>query len=672
MKSKKTGSVEAPPAPRVRLSIGVTGHRDSNAAFAANRTQIETALSRIFEAISAAVVAEPAHLGAQAAAPTRLHSMLVDGADQIAAELALAHGWELVAPLPFGTALNVAINASPSNPDDARALLAGADAADPVVSARARALREFSANARLFELADGDALLSEHYLAALAAPHDPALAQRFAGESSRRVALAAAVLIEQSDIIVGIWDGVTTSLVGGTGHTIERSLETGAPVVWVDPRAPERWRILRAPESLATLGASSSDDRDAALAALVRAALRPSGGTSSRHGAPDAGMPALDAERWRPRSDPLWHAYRRVEAMFGGEKGRSPFRRLRQSYESPDAIGAGSGAMLLAAVRALPGGDEDFAAKVEVDVLKRFAWSDGISARLSDTYRGGMTANFVLSAFAIIAGIAYLPFATSDEKAIFASVEFSLLAAILAITWLGQSRRWHGRWFETRRVAEYFRHSPILLALGVARPPGRWPKGTETSWPEWYARHGLRDVGLPRVAVTAAFLRVWLRDLLDGHVVSQRDYHFAKAKRLTNVHRNLDRLSEFSFQLAVVSVALFLALTVGVWASLVSATALHGATKTFTFLGVLLPTFGAAIAGIRYFGDFERFAAISEVTAEKLDAVHKRIEFLLAAPDAALDYGRAADLAHAADDIVVSEIENWQAVFGGKHITVPV
>lgn len=45
---------------------------------------------------------------------------------------------------------------------------------------------------------------------------------------------------------------------------------------------------------------------------------------------------------------------------------------------------------------------------------------------------------------------------------------------------------------------------------------------------------------------------------------------------------------------------------------------------------------------------------------------------LLAAPDAQIDYGRVADLARAADDAVVSEIESWQAVFGGKNVTVPV
>jgi hypothetical protein len=86
----------------------------------------------------------------------------------------------------------------------------------------------------------------------------------------------------------------------------------------------------------------------------------------------------------------------------------------------------------------------------------------------------------------------------------------------------------------------------------------------------------------------------------------------------------------------------------------------------------LFPTFGAAIAGIRYFGDFDRFSAISEVTAEKLDAIHSRARLLADAPNARLHYGVVNALMHAADDVVVSEIENWQSVFGGKNINVPV
>ncbi|MEY2757589.1 MAG: hypothetical protein RIR33_1367, partial [Pseudomonadota bacterium] len=92
----------------------------------------------------------------------------------------------------------------------------------------------------------------------------------------------------------------------------------------------------------------------------------------------------------------------------------------------------------------------------------------------------------------------------------------------------------------------------------------------------------------------------------------------------------------------------------------------------FTFLGVALPTFGGAIAGIRYFGDFERFSSISDVTSERLTAIHMRITQLLESPVDAVEYGQVADLARAVDDVVVGEIESWQAVFAGKHVAVPV
>lgn len=665
----------APPPPRIRLSLGVTGHRESNAAFAANRAAIEATLTAIFDAIEAAVAAEPPLLGPDSLAPTRLHSMLVDGLDQMASNQALARGWELVAPLPFGRALNAAINAHPETVEEARWLLTGAGECGAATRARANVIADLAAKSRLFELADRDETIAALYLARLEEPTNVARVQAYSFQTSERVALAARVLIEQSDLIIGVWDGASTSFVGGTGHTIALALDLGAPVVWIDARAPERWRILHAPESLAVImaGAPADPHRDEALALLVQDALKPTPGKHhDAHHSPVSGLKALDAERWRSRSNPVWHGYRRVEALFGADDLKGRLRNLTQTYETPDEIASGGGSGLLAAAGALPGQDAGYVGRIRTDVLRRFAWADGISARLSDTYRGGMILSFMFSAFAIVGGIAYLPFASSHEKWMFALFELALLAGILAITFVGQLRRWHGRWFETRRVAEYFRHAPILLMLGVARPTGRWPRGAHTSWPEWYARHGLRDIGLPPVQVTPAYLRGALRDLLLDHVVRQRDYHRYKARRLANAHHRLDKVSEMLFTLAVVSVSLYLALKAGGSLHLIDKEIASGLSYLFTFLGVLLPTFGGAIAGIRYFGDFERFSAISEVTAEKLDAVAGRIELLLTGPDTALDYARAAELAHAADDIVVSEIENWQAVFGGKHITVPV
>lgn len=646
-------SITATPPPSIRLSIGVTGHRAGNAAFVSNRIAIEAALAEVLDVIETAAT--------KMTGIVRLHCLLSDGVDQLAARSGLARGWELVAPLPFGRNLNVAINAAPTSVADAQALIAGDDTTDFATQARAQAIRELCAKARCFELSERDDLLTRLYVEKLGAPADLVAAQAFAARCSARVALAGRLLIEQSDIVIGIWDGISRAFVGGTGHTISEALEHGAPVVWIDARSPGNWRILRAPEALATEAAPDPKDRDAELHRLVLEALFPDG---------DEAFTSLAREHWKSSSSRWWTGYRRVEALFGGTG--QPFRSLTQRYEHPDAIANGSGAAMLAAMRAVPGHDPGIVAQIETDVLPRFAWADGISARLSDSYRGGMTVNFLLSSLAVVSGISYQPLGSSAQKWVFTGVEFFLLSLILLITWLGGKWRWHGRWFETRRVAEYLRHAPILLLLGVARAPGRWPKGCDVNWPEHYGRHVQRAIGLPKVAITPAYLRHALRDLLAPHVISQRDYHLDKARRLTAVHHNLDRVSTRLFQLAVVSVASYLLLKAAAAMGLLPEHWPHSASYLFTFLGVAFPTFGAAIAGIRYFGDFERFAAISEVTGAKLDGVQTRIALLLEAPDHRLDYARVSELAHAADDVVVSEIENWQAVFGGKHIAVPV
>jgi hypothetical protein len=667
---------------KVRLCVGVTGHRYDNPLFTARRTRIDAQLTRILDLIDAAVTEEAKAPGIELV-PTRLYSLLADGADQTTAEAALARGWELIAPLPFGLALNTTIGAQPADLAEANALLSGGGSSlhtlRAEVRARAERIREIAARARLFELADADEAIAQLLLAKLEDPADRRRAQVFDAEISLRVALASRVMIEQSDFVIAIWDGTTRALIGGTGHTIQVALETGAAVVWIDVDAPEDWRILSGPESLAGIGGRTAalDDaqRVAALHDLVRAALRPA--AARDHGVPhghgtQSGAESLRDERWTERSSYWWHLYRRVEALFGDTSWRRRFRNIRQVYETPEAISQGSAAPFLAAATALPGQDEVRVAAIDGEILQRFARVDGISAYLSDTYRGGMTASFLLGALAIVGGIAYLPFATPGDKWLFALFELVVLATILCFAIIGRKRRWHGRWFETRRVAEYLRHAPIMLLLGVSRAPGRWPVGTRGSWPEWYARHVLRELGLPRLVVTPAYLRGAVSGLLLPHVTMQRDYHIAKARRLSAVHHNLDRFSEALFVLAIGSVALYLAYK--------GCTLLHLWPKTlnerlsylFTFLGVLLPTFGSAVAGIRYFGDFERFAAISSVAAEKLGAIRARITALLAAPDSEFDYGRVADLAHATDEVAVNEIESWQAVFGGKNVTVPV
>ena len=636
----------APPLPVPILSLAITGHRASNGDYAANHQRIAAVIAQIFDAIAAT----------SAGAPVRLHSLLADGADHLAANAALARGWAIAAPLPFGRALNRAINAHPATANDARRLLAGEVAHDAGTVARADAITALLSQAQVFELADADEDVAQSLLATLAAPGDVAAAQLHAALVSRRAALAGRVMIEQADLLLAVWDGAARDAPGGTGHTLANALAAGVPVVLIDARQPETWHMLDAVEALDQPGDTAS--REARLAALVHAALHATGHAAE----------ALASSAWRPRSSIFFHGYRRIEAVFSGD-GR-PWRPLTLVHEVPGAIATGSGAPLLAAIAALPGADPAWPGRIGTAVLARFAWADGIAARYSDQYRGGMVTNFLASLAAITAGVAYLPLSLPDAKWVFALAEFLALGFIVLLTAQAHRGHWHDRWFETRRAAEYLRHAPLSLALGVGR--ARWPRGSGADWPEHHARHALREIGLPAGALTRPWLHAVLSGLLLPHLAGQRDYHRIKARRLAHVHHRLDAVSETAFKLALVSVTVWLLIWAGGEAGVSPPALSEKLGKLFTFLGILFPSLGGAVAGIRYFGDFDRFAAISRVSAEKLDTLHRRASLLVAAPESALDYGSVADLAHAADDVVISEIEGWQAVFAGKHFAVPV
>lgn len=649
--------------PAVYLDIGITGHRSDHPVFSTNRDAIAKNLKALLSLLGQLAKDETQTTDLAADPRVQMHSLLAYGADLMGVDVAIANGWTVAVPLPFGRALNLAINTKPSSLADMDALLKGGEISDTTTAKRAADISAIAEQVNLFELAEQDQDVEALYRTYLTTPADEAAKHAFVSICSDRAAMAARVMVEHSDLLIGIWDGVTRGAIGGTRHTIEAALEQGIAVIWLDARNPAAWHVLRATEELAGIAQRASTTRPVeTLQAVVRDALRPSG---------DNAQAVQSTEKWRDKSSAWFQAYRRVELLFG-EPGKRPFRRLRQRYERPRDITSGSGAPMLAAANGLPGGDPRIPKRIASDVLKPFAWADGVSTWLSDAYRGGMVASFFLSAFAIIGGIAYLPFASVDQKWGFAAFEFVLLAMIVAIFFTGKRLRWHERWFETRRVAEYFRHAPILLLLGAARSTGRWPRGAEGNWPEHYVRHALRGIGLPKMKVTPAFLRGALSLMRDHHVVPQRKYHNAKADKLKRAQHNLDRTSEFLFLLAVLSVAIYLLIELGAGFGWLPRTLPHNVAKTFTFLGVLFPTMGGAFAGVHYFGDFERFAAISAITAEKLSDVETRIGFLLDAPDSEITYARVSGLAHAIDDIVVDEIENWQAVFGGKHITVPV
>ncbi|MFZ1742668.1 MAG: hypothetical protein WAT93_07430 [Pontixanthobacter sp.] len=647
------------------LHIGITGHREGNAAFDANKPQINDALMQLLDGLAAL----PDRSSDPQFCEMRIITCLAHGADLMAAGIARDRKWPVSAPLPFGKDLNMAINTPQMGNLEVLAALDGVQPQSEAASQNWKFLSELTEYAHCFALAEQDdpvraAIKRREDAGAGLAAISVAELHDIGALLAERSHAASMIMLEQSDVLIAIWDGSTSNALGGTRDTINKALHLDIPVIWINPSDCSALKLLIDPADLVARQFDVARSVSGLIIAEVheRAQLRWDAVTQAES--------QFASSQWRNTSARRFHMYRRIEAMFGG--GSGGFSSLVQTYERPDAIAEGGGKKLLEQLSTLPGSDASLVDRIAKRILPRFAFADGLSTYLSDAYRGGMVASFLLSAAAIVGGIAYLPFVSAEHKWPFALLEFVLLLAIVAITIAGTKGNWHRRWFRTRRVAEYLRHAPIMISLGCARALGRWPHSRDESWPEIASRMRILSLGLPQMVVTQAYLRNHLELVVRPFLQDQSSYHRAKAARLERVHHNLDRMSEVSFVLAVVSVGSYLLLKLLSVAAIIDPAVPLAVSKSLTFLGVALPTFGAALAGIRYFGDFERFAAISDITATKLERLELRAANLASGQEGHLVYRDYANLAHAMNDVVIEEIESWQSIFGTKKMAVPV
>jgi len=176
---------------RVRLSIGVTAHRDLVPAEE--------------PALRAAVRAFLLDLRARfPALPLRVISALAEGGDQLVAEEALALGVELVVPLPMAQA------------EYER------DFADPAVLARFRALLA-RAEVRTMPLAPG--LTPE----SIVAPGDA---------RSRQYAQMGMFVSSHCQLLLALWDGHPGSALGGTAQVVDFHIHDAMPDLPIEQVAP--------------------------------------------------------------------------------------------------------------------------------------------------------------------------------------------------------------------------------------------------------------------------------------------------------------------------------------------------------------------------------------------------------------------------------------------------
>ena len=536
------------------VRVGVTGHRAGRLGNA-DVDAIAASIGNVLRTIRAA---------APGTGAMHLISSLADGADSIAADVAIAAGWRVDAVLPLPAEDYVADFAGPA--------------------AQAEFERRVACTSTMLELPDGDG--------------DRAIAYERAGR----------IMLAQSDLLIAIWDGAPSRGRGGATQMIAEAVDRGLPVVHIDPGSPDRPTLLWD-------GLDEHDAGQQTLETVARGdiARLPELVASMTHRDVDPLGTRLLAEietTGPGRRTRLAIAYPLLLAVLG-------VRRLRWS---DFGIAKSSTADISPAASMRDGR----IAHADFRLGSLFHRADEQAVRAAQVFRSAYVTNFALAAFAVTVSLAGLAL-PHQAKPLLALIELLAIGSILLVTRTGRRGEWHRRWLDQRHLAERLRCLRLNYRLGdLGLRRGR---ATEGNWVTQVMHAAGRMAGLPSVRIDQAYLssiKTDLTDLLDSQIA----YLPVDARRMHSLEHRLHKLGTALFGVTALICFVMVVVEIGgvmvggERAELPSALLATAAT----IASAALPACGAAIYGIRMQGDFAGVAERASLLASNLRSLRVLVE----------------------------------------------
>lgn len=611
-----------PPRPRLAYRIGITGHKKSRLAedqIPRIRSDLKSIFSIVDEAVKSAHRDYTAYYDAKDPL-IRVVTPLADGADSMAAKVALDHAFELSAPIPF-------------HKQEYENDFSGETRTE---------LHKFLGDATsVFELDGGRATERDESASYLAAGY---------------------MTLKQSDILVAVWDGEGARGVGGTGMIVEAAIQQGIPVIWVHSNESQEPCLLS--EEL-TCDKPLSEVEHIVLQELLPPFLR----------ARDQDDP--DALVEREAVEVFLHEEER-RANYG------IFYRLLESglaLKFPRGLGVKKPEYLPRTIQMykdmsskLPSADPRAFAQMEEVLLERFAWADNLALHYADIYRSSYSMNYLLSAVAVF--LALFELITGGWKSVWISFEVVTILAVLFITLGGKRNRWHEKWIDYRQLAEQLRHLRYLFLSGGQSRDSRSAQQSENalgnhSWVQWYYQATVRELGMANAECTKEFRAELTKSYVDDELDPQISYHAAKSETLERMEHALHKVGEYLFGATLAICLGFLALLM---ISKVDDTGTtYAIIKAFkgwvTMATAFFPALGAATFGIRVQGEFNSTANRSQAMSRRLAATRDDLaHYTLEIPPNLRDLRRHIETA---TETMMVEIVDWKFVFSSKPLSLP-
>ncbi len=501
---------DSSPLPRLTVNIGIVGHRNiSPACEPLLRQRVSSFLRLVMEQVQGFLQQEGVRsLVSELYAPQPprfvLLSPLAEGADTLAAEEALALGYELHVPLPMAREEYEKDFESPESLATFRRLLAEAG------------------EAHIFEI------------------------RACNPERGHAYADAAAVTLNHSDLLLALWDGKETGYIAGTAPTIELATRQHIPVIHLHIDGISPTCIISDGESY--------PDWQERLRKQLYTLLLPVEALSDESNLRFARACA----RQKPVSENDWFfRYLGLPGLFfRSEKALGNF--LRQVGPRPAPAEQ---------VPNIPGGDA-FPRRNPGNLARLrelFTCFDHFSNAYSVRYRSGLFWRYLAPVIAVIFLASALNwkiwFSEWDEfsltlwTAVWFALQAIFLLTPLVLQYLDRRNMWHRKFFSYRVVGEQLRQTMHLGALGFITVRSKESTYTESPqrWTAWYYRALMRHEGLPGVTLDERYLLDWLAWTRNDFVVDQLNYHARRWRREGNMRRKLVLLGILMFALGILA-----------------------------------------------------------------------------------------------------------------------
>ncbi len=610
-----------PTPPRVRIRIGITGHRGPpklpDESVASIRAAIDRVLAVIVEEGRKAQIVYNACTPAQEAATPEfvIISSLAEGADRLVADAGIAAGFTLEAILPF----HRKEYARDFKAEESQATYEG-------LMQRASAV---------FEL-DGDAT-----------------------DRSRAYETAGLIMLANIDLLIAIWDGNAAAGVGGTAQIIGRAVSGGIPIVWVEPANPAAIRLSWSP---------TGDVASADAYARPRETFRPASDSEVALAVGEILALPTQAEAQESLIQYLHTKERRwnfcpwfslLAWLFAGRR-----LSLGDFYLPP--VVADTRRTWRGYLDTVPQ-DRSQRPAIENILLPACGVADHLANYYSLVYRSTYVFNFFFAALAVATALNGVFIHEPIVKSYCVVVELMFIVIIL-LTWLyGHRHKWHRRWLECRHLAEVVRQLRLFAPLGTtgAMERPRRGAGAEEDWLNWYAWSLRRQLPLPDCAIDRKYLEKIRDAVLHAEIEDQIGYHQRNAARMQKLDHRLHLSGLLLFGATAGLCVVFVVL---VWLGAIDRIEAEHRIQilnSLTFLTALLPTLGAALAAIHAQGEFRTLAEQSTRTARRLAAIAKT--FGGGEPS----FARMADRIERTSDVLTAELREWHTIFRTRPLALP-